>query len=413
MRLFQHEEPRMETGYNYLILEERTNQSYQVFARFISEGGQGLCFSTTYPHKIMKVYKLVNVRVIWVTEAKAEDSVETVNPKRLQFEMMKIILEFIEANPAPVILIDGFGYLILENGIENVRKFIKKVNDKASMKGGTVLIPVNPSSLSQEVLISLARDFDSMEDMTVKPGSKSTTLEYRRSQELTAVPRIVPPQSQRAGERPSVVPKRMPEPSAAPGQKDHFTRAAEFEIKGDYEDALECYVQECQENPNNPRAWYGRGVVLQVLASLEEAIKCYDEALRLDPQNIDAWTSKGVAYRTLGMDMDALKCYDEALKLNPNDSSLWSKKGITLRALKDPERALECYERALFLSPNDAVIWMNKGIALEMLSRLEEALSCYGQALRIDPENTGAKRRYDALADVMTSKGMEPKSFFE
>ena len=89
----------MEYGYNYLVLEERTNQSYQVFAKFIADGAQGLCFSTTYPQKIKKSYRVENSRIIWITEAKADDSVETVNPKRLQFEMMKIILEFIETNP--------------------------------------------------------------------------------------------------------------------------------------------------------------------------------------------------------------------------------------------------------------------------------------------------------------------------
>jgi Flp pilus assembly protein TadD len=391
----------MEPGYNYLILEERTNQSYQVFAKFIAEGGQGLCFSTTYPNKIKKAYQLENARMIWITEAKPEGSVETVNPKRLQFEMMKISLEFIDESHDPVMLIDGFGYLILENGIENVRKFIKKINDRASMKQGTVLIPVNPSSLSQEVLISLARDFDSMEDMTVKAGSIPIASEktgstdtgaaraaeaYRQSTVLGAEtpPKVIPPISP-FEERP----------------KDNFMLGEELEIKGNYEQALECYVLACHDDPKNPKAWYNRGVVLQILNNLEEAIKCYDTAIELDPQSIDAWTSMGVAFRSLGQDMEALKCYDEALKLNQNDPSLWSKKGITLKSMKNPKAALECYERALYLSPNDALFWMNKGIVLEMMGQFEEALSCYDQVLRIEPDNNAGKKHYDSLSKKM------------
>jgi len=159
----------MDKGYNYLIFEEKPNHTFKAFGRFVTEGGKGLCFTTTYPQKVKKQFRLDNVRMVWITEAKPEGDVETVNPKRLQFELTKYILEFIDDNTDPVILIDGFGYLILENGMENVRKFIKKVNDRASLKGATIMIPVHPSSFSKEIMTSLSKDFDSMEDFTNLP----------------------------------------------------------------------------------------------------------------------------------------------------------------------------------------------------------------------------------------------------
>jgi len=390
----------VEPGYNYLILEERTNQSYRIFAQLLSQGYQGLCFSTTYPNKIIKVYNLQNARMIWITEAKPHEGVETVNPKRLQFEMMKIALDFLENNPNPVILIDGFGYLILENGIENVRKFIKKINDKASMKQGTILITLNPSSLSQETLISLARDFDSMEDMTIKAGSipigytgsegissgKPPTLTGKPKEPVPeqSVERIIPPASVFETEK-----------------KDFLKKGEELEIRGEYESALECYIKACSEDPDNPKAWYNRGVVLQILNNLEEAIRCYDRVIALDPKQINAWVSKGVALRSMGDDIGALRCYNEALKINDKDPSLWSKKGILLKSIRELDASLECFGRALFLSPNDPLLWLNKGVVLEMMNNYEEALSCYEQVLRIEPDNIAGKKHYESLAKRM------------
>ena len=61
--------------------------------------------------------------------------------------------------------------------------------------------------------------------------------------------------------------------------------------------------------------WYNRGVVLQDKEKHEEAIVCYDEAIQLDPENLAAYNGKGNSLRKLERDEEAILCFDTSIKL--------------------------------------------------------------------------------------------------
>ncbi|MCK4717748.1 MAG: DUF835 domain-containing protein, partial [Thermoplasmata archaeon] len=65
-----------------------------------------------------------------------------------------------------VILLDGLEYLIVENGFDTVLKFIKKITDIASMDEATFLVMVDPSSISEDELSVLRKEFDFVEDFS-------------------------------------------------------------------------------------------------------------------------------------------------------------------------------------------------------------------------------------------------------
>jgi hypothetical protein len=150
-----------ESGYNYLMISETPDIAFNVFNTFVSKKAPALCLSTNPKEKLIKKYNLGDAEVYWITTMDKGD--HTLDPKRLDFEIMHTVSNFMKDNNGGVLMIDGVEYLIAENGFEDVSAFIKKVNDMASVNSITLLIPVNPSAIDSEKLGTLQRDFDKVE----------------------------------------------------------------------------------------------------------------------------------------------------------------------------------------------------------------------------------------------------------
>jgi len=52
--------------------------------------------------------------------------------------------------------------------------------------------------------------------------------------------------------------------------------------------------------PDDPNAWYNKGVALYLLGKFDESIIAFDQALALNPAAGKVWTKKGDALQKLG-----------------------------------------------------------------------------------------------------------------
>jgi tetratricopeptide (TPR) repeat protein len=52
-----------------------------------------------------------------------------------------------------------------------------------------------------------------------------------------------------------------------------------------YGEAIECYGKVIEINPNDERAWFEKGTLLNGLRRDEEAIECYDKVIEINPNN--------------------------------------------------------------------------------------------------------------------------------
>jgi|GEM_PF-1030307 len=155
----------MERGLNYLLYEQKGDLSYKILKKMLEEdeNARGICLTTTYPKKLFKIYKLKDVKVLWLSDSKTDGS--AVSPSRMEFEITRELTRFIkEHGENAIVLIDGFEYLMLANEFDKVRKFIKKLCDLCSMKEATLLVTVNPESFSKETTTTLSRDFDMVDE---------------------------------------------------------------------------------------------------------------------------------------------------------------------------------------------------------------------------------------------------------
>jgi hypothetical protein len=155
---------RYEEGYNYLIISEKPDPVYDILGTFINRRVPALVLSSTPKEKLMKKHNLGVAEVYWITTMGSGEYV--VDPKRVDFEIMRAISKFMRDSAGGILVIDGIEYLIAENGFEAVSTFLKKVNDMASVNNVTVFVPVNPSGIEGEKLSAIRREFDKVEELT-------------------------------------------------------------------------------------------------------------------------------------------------------------------------------------------------------------------------------------------------------
>ena len=156
---------KLDEGYNYLVVSNEHKDAFEMFVSMLKSGCTGLSISTTFPDKLRKEHDMAQSEVVWLTDTSVADK-KTINPHRLEFEMMRMYASFVKGNPKSVIILDGFEYLVVENGFDKVFKFIKKINDLSSVNSATLFVPIGTDSLEPDQLGTLKKEFDKVMDMT-------------------------------------------------------------------------------------------------------------------------------------------------------------------------------------------------------------------------------------------------------
>lgn len=166
------------------------------------------------------------------------------------------------------------------------------------------------------------------------------------------------------------------------------------------EEAKALYVQLCERDPADARAWHTLGVIKGRLGDADGAEAACRSAIAADPRFGPAHGDLGNALYVKGRLDEALACYREAQRLHGGSAHLFNNIGTLLYELRRMDEAADCYRSALRLSP-DAVIYCNLGNVLAYQQRLDEAAAMYGEALRLAP----SAAVYCHLAKVLSLQG--------
>jgi tetratricopeptide (TPR) repeat protein len=412
----------IERGMKHLIYELRTTVTYELFSEMVHVGIPGLCFTTTAPQRLAKEYKMSEAKIYLVSEC--ENIKGVIHPKSLEGRMIEVIQRFIKDHHESIILIDDIEYLIMENGYDQVEKFISKVGKLTQEKNSTLLVPINPNSMRDNVVKAMTSKFDDVRDVRniLVTGDKIECPEcgamWSATTKLCDIcgynfekPSTAKPKAAAAQQAPVLKAAPKPEPKKAdkiapapelkkadkiyispPPGDNWFNRGVALEKMGKSDDAVECFDKAILDRPDDSWAWFNKGVSLHRMGMIGEAMKCYDRALAIEPNDPDVLSNKGIALRSIGKTEEAIECYLTALKYAPKDAGIWSNLGVTYRVLGRTKDALDCYGRALAISPNDVSVHLNKAAALQSEGHNAEALESYKTVLAIDPNNPVALR---------------------
>ncbi len=169
----------LEQGLCYIIRERKPFLAFALFEHETSEGQQGLCVTRQFPDKLRDAFNMGDARVIWLSHTPGTDHH---NPTSIG-TLATIISSFIERYERCVVIIDGLEYLVINNGFQQVLRFLEHVNEQVMQSKSTVLIPISPGAFSEKELALLERNVEVIEqpEMSVALEKDLTSLidQYR------------------------------------------------------------------------------------------------------------------------------------------------------------------------------------------------------------------------------------------
>jgi len=170
---------RTEEGLCYIVRERKPFLAYKLFESTLGEGVPGLCVTRQFPDKVREIFDLKDTRVLWLSHTPGKDHH---NPTSVG-TLATIISSFIERYKKCVVLIDGLEYLVINNGFQQVLRFVEHINEQVMQSRSIVLVPISPSAFSEKELALIERNVQVIEQPSVSVGLEKdfTTLidEYR------------------------------------------------------------------------------------------------------------------------------------------------------------------------------------------------------------------------------------------
>jgi tetratricopeptide (TPR) repeat protein len=168
----------------------------------------------------------------------------------------------------------------------------------------------------------------------------------------------------------------------------HYNLGIVLERAGDTAGAISHYELAVRIQPGFAMAHYNLAIALQRAGKVGDAIKQYEQVLGLEPgfAEAEAHNNLGNALAQTGKIAEAIAHYQQALWINPDFAEAHDSLGTALYRTGKPEEAVEHLLRALRINPDYADAHSNLGAVYQSLGKLPEAVAQYDLALRSKPD---------------------------
>jgi TonB family protein len=177
------------------------------------------------------------------------------------------------------------------------------------------------------------------------------------------------------------------QPTTPPDIADAYNnRGLAYDIKGDYDRAIQDFDEAIRLKPSDFTAFNNRGLAYSHKGDYDRAIKDYNQAIQLEPDYADAFNNRGVAYRYKVNYDRAIKDYNQAIRLKADLAEAFNNRGLVYRLKGDSHRAMQDYDEAIRLKPDFAVAYYQRGLVYGSMRDYEHAIEDLDQAVRLKPD---------------------------
>ena len=180
---------------------------------------------------------------------------------------------------------------------------------------------------------------------------------------------------------------------------------------GNFQSAQQLFRDALTVRPTSLKTWFSLGNLYYAQTKLPEAEECYLKVLDLQPNLVSVYNNLGYVRQQQGKLDEAIDCYQKALDLQPNCleaevnlanalnsqgkispdkqayyAAINNDLGLARKVAGDLPTAVAYYQQAIALQPDLGIFHYNLGVALQEQGKLEDAISCYEEALKLQPE---------------------------
>ena len=165
----------------------------------------------------------------------------------------------------------------------------------------------------------------------------------------------------------------------------YYNRGIAYDIKGQYDQAIQDYGEVIRRDPSDAVAYNNRGNVYSTKRQYDRAIRDFDEAIRLKPGYALAYYNRGLAHGNKRQFDRAIQDYSETIRLNPRFASAYNNRGAAYSRKDQYDRAILDYDEAIRLNPRNARAYNNRGSAYDDKGQYDHAIRDFGEAIRLNP----------------------------
>lgn len=128
-------------------------------------------------------------------------------------------------------------------------------------------------------------------------------------------------------------------------------QAIALAAKGDYHDAIACFMRAITIETENYLLWFNLGATYRDSGDLKNAKSALKKAHTINPEDDDTTETLALVYYAQGRFEEALSICAEGLTYNPENPHLWNTTGVVFFNQEDYEQAQDAFEHAVSINP--------------------------------------------------------------
>ena len=168
----------------------------------------------------------------------------------------------------------------------------------------------------------------------------------------------------------------------------YYSRGLAYDIKSEYDRAIEDYSKAIELEPDYAGAYNNRGATYERNGDYDRAIEDFSKAIELEPDYAGAYNNRGATYERNDDYDRALEDCSKAIELKPDYAGAYYNRGVVYGRKSDYDRALEDFIKAIELKSNYAYAYIWRGIIYFRKNDYDNSFVDFGEAIRL---NSGLK----------------------
>ncbi|MHC1709711.1 MAG: DUF835 domain-containing protein [Methanomassiliicoccales archaeon] len=151
----QHPVPSLVKGRAYLFEFASPDRMFESMAQEMAGGMSAFIIARTHPDQLRARYQLMHTPILWLAQTPGPDRVD---PSNVQL-LAHMTMEFVRKGPS-VIAMEGLEYLMLNNDLNRVLRFLAQLRDEVIVEGSILLVSVDPRTLTERQKAILERELE-------------------------------------------------------------------------------------------------------------------------------------------------------------------------------------------------------------------------------------------------------------
>jgi hypothetical protein len=147
--------PSLVKGRAYLFEFASPDRMFESVAQEMAGGMSAFIIARTHPDQIRARYQMMQTPIIWLAQTPGPDRVDPSN-----FQMLThVTMEFVRKGQS-VIAMEGLEYLMLNNDLNKVLRFLSQLRDEVIVEGSILLVSIDPRTLTERQRAILERELE-------------------------------------------------------------------------------------------------------------------------------------------------------------------------------------------------------------------------------------------------------------